>query len=220
MSVTRDLYLASYILYLATIALALWFLLHYTGVQPWVWIFFALAILIAIVGVLMKETVLRRKVTSEGVVISPNTSGWLIFYYILHIMAFILVVVGLGFVIGTSSIPWYVWVILGGAVLFSILSNIMGAGRGIILPAIFGVISLVLFVVGIILLVIYSNAPFWTWLIVIIAAIFAILAGIFESVSEREEVVKTTSPPATITLVRPTTTAIVLPASSLPEQTV
>jgi hypothetical protein len=190
--VSRALSLAFYILYLIVLAIALWFLLHYSGVPSWVWIFFGVAILIAIFGVLIKEFLLTRTLTTSGRdVTDSSNSFWLVFFVIMNIIVLILMIIGLIFVIRYSTIPWWVWVILAVAIFFSIISNVIMAFApgAAIFSIITAVIALVLFIIGVILLIIYSRAPWWVWLIIGLAVLFAILASVFEGMAERNQII-------------------------------
>lgn len=187
MAVSRALYITFYILYLITLAIVLWFLLHYSGVPGWVWIFFGVAILIGIVSLIIREAAVKTIVTSSGKVKSNELGGWGIFYIILQIMAFILVLAGLIFVIQYSSIPWWVWVILGVAILFVILATIFALipVAGPIIALFLLIIAFIAYVVGLILVVIYSHAPWWIWILIGTMIVFGILTAIFEGISER-----------------------------------
>lgn len=192
MALFRTLSLTFYILYLIVLAVALFFLLYYSNVPIWVWSLFLIAILIAIIGVLMKEFLLVRTITVDGVdVTSGYYTFWLILYIVLHLIAIALIIVGLFFVIQYSTIPWWVWLILFLAFIVTIFSNMIRAffPNSYVWSIIFSLIGLVLFIVGIVFLILYSNSPFWVWLILGIAILFAILSGIFESLSEPNYIV-------------------------------
>ena len=164
------------------LAISLWFLLYYSGVPSWVWILFGVAILIAILGVFIKEVFLKQTITSSGKdVTSEYYTFWSVLYIILHLMAFVLIIAGIVFVIQYSTVPWWVWVILAVAIASSIISTmIMGLSGGSSVGMIFGVIfyiaALVLFIIGIILLIIHSNAPWWVWLIVGLTILFGVMS--------------------------------------------
>lgn len=235
--VSRALSLAFYILYLITLAVALWFLLHYSGVPSWVWIFFGVAILIAIIGSLMKEFLLVRTVTSSGEIITSGSfTFWLVLYIIFHIAALILIIIGIVLVIRYSTIPWWVWVILAVAIFVSIVSNmILAFAPGASLFAvILSVIAVILFITGVILLIIHSHSPWWVWLIVGLAVLFAILSSIFDVMADRNVVivrsgcvspdcktVTTTTPVVTYPVVSaPIISVEPLPGDAYPEQIV
>ena len=189
---SRALYLTFYILYLMTLAVGIWFLLYYSGVPSWVWTFFAIAILIAIISAVLKEHLLTRTITTSGIDITDSShSFWLIFYILMNFAALILIVVGIIFVIRYSTIPWWVWFILGAAIFFSIISNIMLAlgPIGILFAVLVSLFAFVLFITGIILLIAYSNAPWWVWLIIGLAILFSMLASIFEGIGDRNEII-------------------------------
>lgn len=224
--VSRALSLSFYIFYLITLAIALWFLLHYSGVQSWVWIFFGIAILIAIIGALMREFLLVRTVTPSGTIIYSNSlKFWLILYVIFHITALILIIVGIVLVIRYSTIPWWVWVVLAIAIFLSIISNmILAFSHGsYIFAIIIFVIALILFIAGVVLLIIYSHVPLWVWLIIGLAVFFAILSVIFDGMADRNKVilqegcVYPVCPPRTFLITPPTTPVITtVPVSTSP----
>jgi len=220
MAVPRWIYLVFYILYLILLAVSLWFILHYSGVQPWVWSFFGSAILILIICIFIKEFLMTRTFTSQGKHISPGSlTVWSVFYVILHIISFILIIVGLAFVIIQSSIPWWVWVILGVAILLSIISTVILAlaPRAHVVSIILSVMALILMVVGIIFLLIYSKSPWWNWLLVGFTIFFAIMAAFFEFISEKNMVIAKETKPC---VPEQQMNGSMLPAASLPEQTV
>lgn len=208
----RALHTIFYVAYLLTLALALWFLLHYAKVEAWVWSFFAGAILIAIVGVVVKEVLMKKVYDSTGKLTNAgNYNLWAILYLIFHIMAVILVIVGFIFVIIQSTIPWWVWTILLLAVLLSIVNNMIFAyaPQAFVASLIIGIISLVLFLVAIVLVVIYSKSPWWVWLIVILALIMAILAAVFELAAEKRDITVATVTTTTVTTVAPVRKSVV-----------
>lgn len=212
---SRTLYLTFYVLYLIVLAIGLWFLLSYSGVPEWVWTFFGAAIVIVIIGLLMKEFFLYRTVTTSGVDVTVGYYNfWVILYIILHIIAFILLITGLFFVITHSTVPWWVWVILGLAILFSIVSDlIIEISPGFAFVALVtSLISFALFVTGLIFFIMHSNAPWWVWLIIGLAILFAILAAVFERGTEPNVVVvndPVIAGPPVVTV--PTTVPIVVP---------
>ena len=230
MAAPRALYITFSILYLITLAIVLWFLLYYSGVPSWVWIFFGVAILIAIISLIMREVAIKNVVSSSGKPKSTGLGVWGVLYILLQIIALILVIIGLIFVIMYSTIPWWVWVILGSAIVLAMIAVIIAIipGVGPIIALILLIIAFIAYIVGLILLVIYSDAPWWIWLIIGVMILFGILASIFEGLSERPKVVvvdecststttscavieKSVSTPGTINV-------DLLPASNIPEQ--
>jgi hypothetical protein len=191
--VSRAIYITFYILYLLTLAISLWFVLYYAKVPFWIWSFFGVAILILIICVLFKEFLLTRTVTCCGkdVTTGSGHSAMEIFYIIAVLMVFILFIVGLVFVIIYSTIPWFVWVILFFAILLSIITTMIlaFAPDAYIIALVLWVIAFVMFIAGLILLIIYSNSPWWVWLIIGITILFFILAAIFEVMGERNEII-------------------------------
>ena len=226
MAITRALYVTFYILYLFLLAIGLWFLFYFEGIPSWIWILFGVAFLLLIIAVLIKETLTRKVINSRGEIMDYGMfKGWGVFVFILNLMALILVIIGIILVIiNSKTIPWWVWLLLGLAVLFSFLGNIISAGGGIVFPLIFGLIALGLFITGGIFYVIYSQAPWWVWVIISVAIIFSILAGAFESLSQKENAIIAVScddPRVECITYSPTRVDVAtLPASSIPEQMV
>ncbi|CAH6419475.1 Hypothetical protein HVR_LOCUS655 [uncultured virus] len=200
----------------------------------WTWILFGVAFLLIIIAFLIKEALVRKIVNSKGQVIDTGMfAGWGIFVFFLNLIAFILIIIGIGFVIAYSkTVPWWVWLLLGLAMLFSFLGNLIASFGGFVFPLIFGFIALVLFIVGIIFYIIYVKVPWWIWVIIAIAIIFAILANIFESLSQKDVAVVVCADPAincspVVTIADPTTKTKVttvnvaaLPTANIPEQSV
>lgn len=189
--VSRAIYITFYILYLLTLAISLWFVLFYAGVPYWVWSFFGVAILILVICVLIKEFLLTRMVTCCGKDVTTGNSAMEIFYIIAELMVFILFIVGLVFVIIYSTIPWFVWVILFVAIVMSIITTMIlaFAPEAYLIALILWIVAFIMFIAGLILLIIYSNSPWWVWLIVGITILFFILAAIFEAVAEQNAVI-------------------------------
>ena len=192
MAIHRGFYVTCCLLYLITLAIALWLVLYYSGVPSYVWIFFGIAILIAIICVLMKEWVLEKSITNLGEdITSGDYSFWLIFFVILQLIAFILIIIGIILVIKYSSVPAWVWIILALALIFSIISTVIYAiyPTNIRLGIFFSILAFTFFIIGIIFLIIYSNSPWWVWLIIGIAIFFYIMTIILEPLSIRNEVI-------------------------------
>ena len=231
MAASRALYITFSILYLISLAIILWFLLYYSGVPSWVWIFFGVAILIAIISLIIREVAIKSHVSSSGKIISNNLGLWGVFYILLQIMAIILIIVGLIFVIKYSTIPWWVWVILGSAILLALIGTIITSVGGVVVGIIFLIIAFIAYIVGIILLVVYSHAPWWIWILIGVMILFGILASIFEYMSEKPKVViddngciTTETSPGKVSncniTVKPSTSdnLPLLPTSNIPEQ--
>lgn len=186
MATTRALYLTFYILYLLTLAVALWLLLFYSGVPGWVYLLFGIAILLVIINTLLKEFLLTRTITTTGRdITSDYHSFWSGLYILIYIIAFVLVITGIVFVVSYSSIPWWVWVVLGIAILLSFLSDTLVTFSLDFIAVLTAIAAFILFVIGFIFLVIYSNAPWWVWIIIGLAILFAILAAFFQGMAEK-----------------------------------
>lgn len=193
MTVSGGLYLTFYIFFLILLAIFIWFILYYSKVPGWVWTFYGLAILIFIIGGLIKQFLMVKQYNKQGEVInSDSVSFWSVFYTIAHIIAFILLIIGFGFTIGYSKIPWWVWVLVAGGIIMIIIAEIIVAyfpGAWIICMIV-GLLGFLTVIVGIIFLVIYSDSPWWIWLIIGLALIFLLLAGVFQGTSLTTDVPK------------------------------
>lgn len=192
------------LLYLITLAIGLWFVFYYSFVPQWVYSFFGIAILIIIIGVLMKTFLFKP---------DTNVGPWAVAYLIFHIIAFILIIVGIGFVIKYSKIPWWVWVILGSAIILSIVSGMIFAftSKGSLFGIVLYIFAFVLFLTGIIFVIYYSNAPWWTWAIILLAIVFSIIASVFDPLAAKPispcPGVECTTDPCITVLPCPSTTA-------------
>lgn len=184
--VSRIWYIIFYIAYLLVLAVALWFLLYYSGIETWIWSLFAAAIAIFIVGIIIKETLLVDVVTESGIPVDTGVGFWKIIYYLAHIVAFILIFTGLVFTITQSPAPWWVWGLLSLSIIVSVLSTMLQTLGPYARPfaVLVYIISFGLYIAAIVLLVIYSEAPWWIWLIVGAAFALSIIYSIFENISE------------------------------------
>lgn len=184
----RGVYITCYFLYLVFLLIALWFLLAYSGVPSWVYIFFVIAVACMIICMLIREFGLQHIETTPNVFqLTKDSSGWAWAYGILHIVALIVGFIGFLFVIIYSSIPWWVWLILGFAALsFMVASTIATYKPHLhVLSVFFSVTGLVLYVVSLAYIIIYAHAPWWVWLILGFAAFFAIAANVSEPLSDK-----------------------------------
>lgn len=190
--IPRYWYYLCYLVFLILLAVTLWYLLFYAEVPSWVYSFFISAIVLAAFGLLIKEIFLLQPITPCGTFVpSDSYSFWSIFYTIFHIIAIILIIIGFILVIVYSTVPWYVWFILGAAIfLFIVIAMLFGIAPGSSIVAIvFYVIVFALFITAIVLIVIYSNSPWWVWLLSGLTFLFALLAGIFEIFSEPNQII-------------------------------
>lgn len=187
----RGWYTAFYVLFLVMLAVTLWFLLFYANVPSWVWIFFGVAILIAIIGVIIKETLLKTIKTPCGEVISGPSPFWSGMYLIFHIFAFILIVIGLVFTIQYSNIPSWIWIVLGLALLFYIIATMILAfiPTAHIWYFLTMVVAIILLLTGVISAIIASNAPAWIWALIAVTILFGLIAALLEPASDYNEVI-------------------------------
>lgn len=187
MSVTRALYLTFFVFFLITLAIAMWFILSYAKVPGWVYSFFIAAILIAFVTLFVREFLTTRKYDCRGIVTNAGSVGfWSVFNLIMYITAFILLILGLAFVIKYSTVPWWVWVVLGTGIILLVISDLIlsYAPNAWIWAMLVGLLAFATLIAAIVLMVIYIPAPWWVWSLVGLAVVFAILAAIFSYFSE------------------------------------
>ena len=184
METFRVLYLTFVILYLITLAIGLWFLLYYSGVPGWVWIFFAIAIILLIISTMMRETREQNK---------KNFDRWGIFFVVLDVISIILMIVGFIFVVMYSTLPWWIWLILGLSILFLLIVGILRAANIniAIVGLILGLLGVIGLFTGIILILIYSKSPWWVWMIFVVVLVFDILANIFVAASAKGDIQET-----------------------------
>ena len=199
MPASRGLYVTVYILYLIFLGLALWYLLYYSNVPYWVWFFFLSAIIIALFGVLVKEYILIREIESNGTFIPEQSfKVWSALYIIFHIIAFILVIIGLGYTINYSCFPWWIWLMFGLGLFLSISGHmIVGLSGentgGRYTGKFFSVLAMIIHITAIILLFNTTSCPKWLLSILIFTAIFASLTLYLETISMKNVTVKTPS---------------------------
>ena len=199
MPASRGLYVTVYILYLIFLGLSLWYLLYYSNVPSWVWFFFLGAIIIALIGVFVKEYILIREVESNGAFIPTQSfKVWSALYIIFHIIAFILVIVGLGYTINYSCFPWWIWLMFGLALFLSILGHmIIGLSGentgGRYTGNFFSVLAMIIHITAMIFLFSTTTCPKWLISILIFTSIFASLAIYLETMSMKNVIVKKSS---------------------------
>lgn len=175
--ISRILYIVFYIIYLILIGVGLWFLLFYFNVPEWVWAFFAIAIVIVIIGVITKESFFQDH-------------PWTIMYAFLHFIAFTLIIIGIVFIMTYSTMPWWIWTPLILGLIFSILTEmIVELSPNLVAISIFlAMLTFISFIIGLVLLITYGQTPEWLWLIFGLAILFFVLAGIFKAISYRHVV--------------------------------
>jgi phosphatidylglycerophosphate synthase len=194
MPVHRAFNITFYLLYLILLAVTLYFLLYYAEVPVWVWSLFGIAILIAVIGVVIKETTMKRKkkIKKGGVeeIEDPKlTGGWSLSYHIFHVIAVILVVTGIILTaVYAKNVPWWVWLILGLAIVIAFLGPMIHASTSNknwkTTSLFFSMIASILYISGLIFFVIYSNSPWWIWLLIVATVVFQFLGGALEFPAE------------------------------------
>jgi hypothetical protein len=199
MPTSRGLYVTVYILYLIFLGLALWYLLYYSNVPYWVWFFFLGAIIIALIGVFVKEYILIREIESNGTFIPEQSfKVWSALYIIFHIIAFILVIIGLGYTINYSCFPWWIWLMFGLGLFLSILGHMIvglsGENKGgRYTGKVFSVLAMIIHTTAIIFLFSTTSCPKWLISILTFTAIFASLTLYLETISMKNATVKKSS---------------------------
>lgn len=208
MAMNRALYVLFYILYLITIAIAIWFLVYYGKVPNWVYIFFLVAIIIMVIGVLIKEFLLQRTRTKSGKDITKNISGWLIAYVAFHILAFLLFIAGIILVDIYGNIAWWILSLLAIGIILTVVASMIYAfyPRKELVAYIVYLVGVLIYIAGFVLLVYFSDAPWWIWLILLTAVGFSVVASVFEYISEKNEVIVPDLPPKKSTYCKPKTT--------------
>lgn len=182
MPISRSFGLSFYLIYLTILSMGMYMLLYYSGCPDWIWILIAIAIVISIVTTLIKEFNMRKVVTVQGRDVTPESNGsWTIFYIIFQLVAIGLIFAALILAMFYSNISWWIWSVLLVALVLSVVSNTMTSFDGLVanIGFIIGLVSTVCFAIGITLLAIYSNSPWWVWLVITIALLFGLLSYIF-----------------------------------------
>jgi hypothetical protein len=199
MPTSRGLYVTLYILYLIFLGLSLWYLLYYSNVPYWVWFFFLGAIIIAFIGVFVKEYILIRELESNGTFIPTQSfKVWSALYIIFHIIAFILVIIGLGYTINYSSFPWWIWFLFGLALFLTISGHmIIGLSRenkgGRYTGNFFCVIATIIHAIAMTFLFSTTSCPKWIISILTFTYIMAFFTIYLETISMKNESKKPTS---------------------------
>ena len=199
MPTSRGLYVTLYILYLIFLGLSLWYLLYYSNVPYWVWFFFLGAIIIAFIGVFVKEYILIRELESNGTFIPTQSfKVWSALYIIFHIIAFILVIIGLGYTINYSSFPWWLWFLFGLALFLTISGHmIIGLSRenkgGRYTGNFFCVIATIIHAIAMTFLFTTTSCPKWIISILTFTYIMAFFTIYLETISMKNESKKPTS---------------------------
>lgn len=213
MAVPRALFITFSILYLVMLAVVLWFLLYYSGVPAWVWIFFGIAILLIGISLIIDEVTRKHKR-------SGSLNSWGALHIILQLCALVLMIVGLVFVIKYSTIPWWIWLILGLGILFILIGSLISSVGGKLPSIILTIIGFVAYLVGFVLLVIYSESPWWIWILIGLLFVFSILSSIFDHTSGTEKSKSTKSNPKPDPDQETQTENYPLPSSNIPEQVI
>ena len=184
-SLPRGLYISTFILYLVALLFALWFILHYLEVPAWVWIFFFVGLVIPMIGIIIKETLIKYTYEDGILVLDSDSAGWSIVFIVFHIIAFASITAGFIFVILFSSVSAWIWLLFGLAIVFSLIGSIVVTVANVnkTIIWILAIIILSLYVSALVAFIIQTDIPAWVWLIFVVALILGIMANIFESYS-------------------------------------
>lgn len=99
-------YVALYIIYLILLLISIWFLLSYTtDNQSWIFTFFAVGILISIIGIFLTKYF------------------WVCVTF--YAISFIFIIIGIILASMNSNMPSFIWYILGLAIILSIIGNML-----------------------------------------------------------------------------------------------
>lgn len=183
METPSGLYIIFYLLYLITTLVIIYFLIEYSETPQWVWLFFGASFAFLIMNILIKENYLKCE---------DRKTEWIAIYGVVALASLILFVTGLILTIIYSIIPWWIWLIIGIGIIIPILGTIIVAllhnypNTMTIILGIMAFLGFIALVVGLILLIIYSNAPWWIWLLVVLAIIFLLISGMLEATLERK----------------------------------
>lgn len=200
MALHRFIYITFYILYLIFLSVGIHYLLIYTNSASWVaWLFIS-GFILAGIGVFIKEFLLKHIVTCCERDVTQDINAcykyWMYIYIILHIIAFILIIAGVVFAIINSTLPWYVWVLLGLAIILYFIGSMILALYPLCttLAITIYTIAFILYIIALVLLVVYGpnslnlnltlSSTFWLWIFIAVGILLGLLAVLFEGLSD------------------------------------
>ena len=192
---TRIMHMIFYILYLILVAVIIWFLLYYSKVPAWVYTFYIVTILILISSVFIREFCLIRKASPLNLTLNASSfTPWLISYVVLNIITILLVIVGVSFTIQYSTIPYWVWILLGFGTIFIVMSILLVAisPKTLLVSIFFTLIGLVSHIIAIVYLMFSASIPGWMWFLLLPAFICFFLSNLFEHLSKKVSIKKQT----------------------------
>jgi hypothetical protein len=192
--ISRIWYLIFYVIYLALLLTAIYFMISLSDVPDWVFYLFLASCVIWVMIAIGRETLLTTQVTTEGsVVISPLSSFWRVMYWILAAIATALTIAGFIITILYSTVPWWVWTLLLVGWLLSFLASSIGMVSSSQVAWVFSIFIAILaaitYITAIILIVLYSGMPWWVWLLFGMSFLFSLIASALEPFSKKLTVV-------------------------------
>jgi hypothetical protein len=217
MAIARGVYIALYVIYLVLVALLLWFFLHFAKVPAWVWILLVVPIAIFLVGLALKETVIKGERRPDGTLVFHTSTGWEVFYIAAHVVAFIVFGIGFIFAMINSDIQWWIWPFFGIGTVLTVVATMFFAllPTSRVVGLTFGIIGIILMLVGGVLILVSTEAPWWAWLLGGLVGLLAILTLIFEYVAA-ENVRDVVNAPITMTTVPTVAGTTTVPTNYFP----
>lgn len=181
----RWFYITTSTAFFIALGASLALLLSYSGIPFWIWAFYAVAILIFIFGIFVKEIFLKEHTDPVTGLVTNQSSlnTWKTIYGIGYGLGVLLFFSGVIVTITYSTtIPAWVWIVMGVSVALFVIGN---AVNGIWPDAkiwstiinVLGVITFVIFIFGMMLAI---NAPWWIWLMMLITIGLGLVAHIAE----------------------------------------
>lgn len=188
--ISRLWYLIFYVIYLAMLLTALWFMISLSNVPNWVFFLFLAASIMWVLIAIGRETLLTAQMLPDGtLMISPLSTFWTVMYWILAATATGLTIAGFVLVIINSTVPWWVWLLILVAWLVSFLGQAIGmitnSPSAWIFSVFIAVLAGITYIIAIILIILYSNLPWWVWLLFGLSFLFGLIAAALEPFSKK-----------------------------------
>jgi hypothetical protein len=217
MVLPRALYVTFYVLYLVVMALVLWFMVHYTDIPAWIYILLVVPLAIFVIGLAVKETVMKGQLYPDGTTTYHLNGGWVIFYIIAHIAAFIMFGTGIVLAMANDSQHWWGWLLFGMGFLMTILATMLLTllPKRLAWAIVVAVLGYIMMIAGAIIVLFFAQPEWWGWTILAVAVILGVLAFVFELMVEENVMPAGCGPYPCPTVVAPSTTTIITTPNAL-----
>lgn len=217
MVLPRALYVTFYVLYLVMVALVLWFMVHFSDIPAWIYILLVVPLAIFVIGLAVNETVMKGQRYPDGTITYRLNAGWVIFYIIAHIAAFIMFGTGIVLAMVHDSHHWWGWLLFGLGFAFTILAFMLLAlvPHNVAWAIVVAILGFIMMVAGAIIVLFFASPEWWAWTVFAVAALLGVLAFIFAVLAEPNVMLFSTAQPegcgpyACPTVTGPATTTII-----------